>query len=553
MELILSSMMRIKPEGDKNVRIRDFLTAEINKDYQDNPVVAALLDGELKSLDYVLLYDSEIEPVHLFSHQGKRVYRHSLCFLLAYAAWKLYPERHLIIRHSLGDGYYFTFTDGPVTKAETDRLRKLMEQIVADDLPIGKTKLAYRQAEAYYKEAGFTQCSSLLETHNDSIITLFTLDGFLDTVYEALVPRTGLLRLWELRKYSEGLLLRYPQSDSLLEIKPFTDNPLLFRTLDDNGKDCDLLNVRSIGDLNTVIKAKKSRELIEMAEALYNRRIGIIASNIKKRGDVKVVFIAGPSSSGKTTSSLKLCAQLSILGYKPVKISLDDYYHPIEKIPLDEDGKTDFEAFEALNIPLFQQQITDLIKGAEVHLLKYDFKTRSRRAEEKATQLDKNSIIVVEGIHGLNPRLLPSLAKEHSFRIYISALTTVNIDDHNRISTTDNRIIRRIVRDSRTRGVSASETLSMWPQVERGEKMHIFPYQNEADVMINSAMCYELATLAGEGCNQLRSVKPEDGDAYTTARRLLKFLSLFYSLDDADIPKDSVIREFIGGSVYGAI
>ena len=524
-----------------------------NDKYDDNPVVASIVQGELKSLSYHLNYDAEVSPIYLFSSLGKRVYRHSICFLLSYASSLLYNDDQLLIRHSLGDGFLFTFINREVSEDDVIKLADLMKKTAADNLPIEKLKMTQKEAKERLSIKTHPETLKLLETNNESVSTFFSLNSFIDTSYEALVPNTGILTLWELRKYDNGLLLRYPQERSFLELKEFTDNSVLYETLKTDGYNCHVLGVESIGDLNEKIIKGESNRLIELSEAMLNRSIGLAASRIKKNSKIRFVLIAGPSSSGKTTSSLKLCSQLEILGYKPIKISLDDYYLPVDDIPKDKYGRTDFEALEALNLPLFREQMEELQRGEDVHLMKYSFKTRERKKEDKITKLEDNSIVVVEGIHGLNPSLLPNIDKEEIFRIYISALTTVNIDDHNRISTTDNRIIRRVVRDARTRGISATETLSMWHMVENGEKNHIFPYQNNADVMINSALCYELAVLAPKAINELRSVQSTSTEAYTLARCLLKFLNLFYTIPSEQVPSDSVLREFIGGSIYGAI
>lgn len=542
-----------KPLQAEGPLVISSLLGEEDFTYENNPVVASRIAGELKSLSYKLEWDAEVETIRLFTPLGKRVYRHSICHLLSYAAAKLYPEKHFIIRHSLGDGYFFRFDGYEATEADVTALTQTMNKAVKASYPFIKRKYSHKNALAYAEKRGMIQLAELLTTSNESSISLFGFDDVYMPTYEALVPNTAVLTKWELRKYDDGLLLRYPRSADLVELAPFQENNALYETLKKDGETCAILGVESIGELNYKIMNGEIKKVIELSEALLGRSISVIASKIRDKGTVKVICIAGPSSSGKTTSSLKLASQLQILGYDPIKISLDDYYKPVEEIPLDEDGRTDFEAFDALNIPYFRAQIEDLIAGKPVHLVKYSFKTRTRVEEAKETVLKPNSVIIVEGIHGLNPSLLPTLEDSLIYRIYISALTTVNIDDHNRISTTDNRIIRRLVRDSRTRGVTATETLSMWNQVERGEKIHIFPNQKNADAMINTALSYELAALAPEAMNLLRSVKPEDKEAYLLARRLIKFLSLFCVAGKDDIPSDSVLREFLGGSIYGAI
>ena len=362
------------------------------------------------------------------------------------------------------------------------------------------------------------------------------------------------LKLWELREYEDGLLLRYPQSRSPYSLLPFTDNPLLFSVFKENKEYASILGISSIGELNAKIARGEIQKTILLAEALQRRRISDISRMIKQREKVKAVFIAGPSSSGKTTFSLKLSDELRVDGYTPLKISLDDYYLTSDKIPLDENGERDYEVLESLDLDLLGKQLTALLNGEEVHLASFSFKEKKTTFREKSVRMDENTILVVEGIHGLNPHLIPRTIPEESiFRVYISALTEVNLDTRSRISTTDNRILRRMIRDNRTRGFDASETLSRFPSVERGEKNHIFPFQNNADVMINSALEYELGVLRPYAIPLLRSVGKENKEAYATAERLLDFLEFIFPIPSEYVPEDSLLREFIGGSVYGAI
>lgn len=521
--------------------------------YKNNPVVGILVDGELKSFDYKILHKAVVEEVKLFSPLGKRIYRHSICLLLSYAAAFLYPNRHLEIGHSLGDGFYFQFTDHETTEEDVKALKDKMEEAVAKDLTIETKYVSYLDALKLFSKPQYEHSLSLLKTRNDSVIKINTIDGFSFIAYEPVVTHTSILSLWELRSYQKGLLLRYPQTRDINNIKDFVDNPLLYKIFNKSRENLKILHTSSLGELNEIIKNGDTERVITLSEAMMNRQIALISEKIKTLGTIKAVFIAGPSSSGKTTSSLKLFRELEIIGYEPIKISLDDYYLPKEQIPKDEDGNYDFEVMEALNLELFRKNLEELLKGNEVHLPYYDFKSGLRGESEDITLLKENSILIIEGIHALNPKLCPNIDPNVVYKIYISCLTSVCIDEQNRISTTDNRIIRRLVRDSRTRGIAPEVTLSMWPSVERGEKNHIFPYQNNANSMINSNLSYEIAALVPYAIPLLRSIKPDCGYAYTTARRILKFLELCYPIQSEKIPSDSVLREFIGGSVYGAI
>ena len=541
-------------EVQKGINIKTFLCLdEKEQKYCDNPVVGALANGEFKSLSFVLIHRyTIIEPIRLFSTLGKRIYRHSLCFLLSYACAKLYPQHHLEIGHSLGDGFYFHFTDKTVSDEDIKKLSCFMDETVKKDKIIHLEKIPYIEALEKFNTRNFRHAFQLLNSRNDGDITTYSIDDYIDLSYEPLVTNTGLLSVWKLQKYNDGLLLRYPQSRDFTKIHEFKDNQLLFSVFQNTEKENKILHAEALGELNDIVSRGRSSALIQMAELMFNNRIMEVAKSIKAKGSVKIVYISGPSSSGKTTFSLKLGMQLKALGYQPLKISLDDYYHPRDKVPVDNDGNKDYEALEALDLDFFRENLNELLNEGQCFLPRFSFIENKRNMSEEPAVMNENTILLVEGIHGLNPSLAPDIDEGLTFKVYISALTSMIIDDHNRISTTDNRMIRRLVRDHRTRGVKTEETLGMWPSIERGEKNYIFPYQNEADVMINSAMPYELAALAPQAINLLRSVKPDTEYAYATARRLLKFLELIYTIPMDNIPKDSITREFLGGSIFDA-
>ena len=519
--------------------------------YSSNPIVAATVNGIARSLSEKLEGNAEITPIHLFSKNGRRVYRKSLCFLLSYATSVIAPERTLIIGHSLGDGYYFRYRDGG--KPDTERLKKVMNEAIKNDLPIEIVELTQKEALNYSQEHGLLESECLLNTMNDGSYHFARLGSCLEMYYEPLLTSTSYLTVWDLREYEDGLLLRYPQSKTPFEIVPFIDSPRLFSVFQENKRYARILRISSVGEINQKIVDGSLTETIRLSETLQRKRIADVAEDIRNRESVRAVFIAGPSSSGKTTFSMKLADELMAHGFECMRISLDDYYHIGEKIPIDENGEKDYEVLESLNLELLQEQLSALIEGKEVYLARHSFKEKTTEFDKTASKMNDSTILIVEGIHGLNPKLIPSIKEEKIYRIYISALTQVNLDSRSRISTTDNRILRRMVRDNRTRGLDAVETLSRWPSVERGEKNNIFPYQNNADVMINSALEYELAVLAPLAIPLLRSVKSENGESYTLAQRLLSFLSMIYPAPSIDVPPDSILREFIGGSIYGAI
>ncbi|HCS35816.1 MAG TPA: AAA family ATPase [Sphaerochaeta sp.] len=543
------------PEG---MRVENIITKHLalNKEplrYEDNPVIALRMNNEIMSFGARISVDATIETVRMFSDIGKRMYRHTLSYLLAYASERLFPERRLVIAHALGDGFYFNF-DGmfSLEKEDVHALAAELQSLVSADIPIQQETVSYSAAVEHFHQKGYFATEQLLSYRNDPTLELYKCGEFLDISYEPLLPTTRLLDIWELRPYGErGMLLRYPLSADFLHLAQFKDNPLLFSIFREYKLWGNILKVDCLGAMNRICGSQEIFTFIRMNEDLQHRKIAKIADMVSEKGTVKVVFIAGPSSSGKTTFSIRLAIQLRLLGFNPIQISLDNYYRPKTEAPLDEDGKPDLEILEALDLDLFRENLKLLYAGEDVDLPRFDFKNNGRRYfEGKPISLKDNTILVIEGIHGLNPNLVPGVDPKTTFKIYISALTQLNLDDHNRISTTDNRILRRIVRDNRTRSTTAQMTLEMWPSVERGETHHIFPYQNQADVMINSALEYELAVLKPYAEPLLKTVKPEAYEAYPTARRLLAFLENVYPIPANLVPTDSLLREFIGGSEF---
>lgn len=521
------------------------------KSYEDNPVVGVLLNNLLLSLSAPLEVSGSLEPVRLFSGYGKRIYRHSICFLLAAASARVFKDRRLVIGHSLGDGYFYTFDDDlPVTPADAAAIEDQMREYIKQDERISNVLLSYQNTLKFFEQKHISDTALLLSYQNDPVVSLYECDGFLDLAYEPLVPRCGLLERFALMSYREsGLLLRYPRTNDFLSIGSFSDNPVLFEIYQEHKRWGRSVDVTCLGELNRLCDTRRIDDFIQISESFQNKRISKIADMIGAKPQLKCVLIAGPSSSGKTTFTKKLATQLRVLGYHPIEISLDNYYLPPSRAPKDEEGKPDLEALEALDVQKINEDLLDLLAGKEVDMIKYDFKTHTRTLSGKSLKLGKTSILIMEGIHGLNPRLTERIPDQAKFLIYISALTQLNLDDHNRISTTDNRIIRRIVRDHQFRGMSALRTLEMWPSVHRGEKRYIFPFQNNADVAFNSALDYELAVLKIYAQPLLKSVKPTDG-AYTEAQRLLQFLENFYPIPPDKIPERSILREFIGGSGF---
>lgn len=519
---------------------------------QDCPIVAVKLNNELFALSSRLEVNSTLEPVTLNSSEGTSIYRRSLSFLLAVAAKELFPERTLQVGHSLGHGYYYSFSDEKKpTVEELNGLSQKMKELVQKNIPIRFFYLSYGEALEHFSKNNQTDTALLLEQQSKGMVPVNECNGFIDVCIAPLVPRTGILTTFELLAYENGFLLRFPPSGFYNKLDTFEDSPKIFAVYKEYKKWGRIVGVHSVGNLNALVAGRKIREFIQIAEAFQQKKLAEIADSIyEKRDAVKVVLIAGPSSSGKTTTAKRLVIQLRVLGLDPIPVSLDDYYVNHDKTPLDEEGKPDYECLEALDVEYLNEQLVDLLKGKEVEIPNYDFKTGMRRESGgKKIQLGRRSVLILEGIHGLNDKLTSHIERDRKFKLYVSALTQLNLDDHNRIPTSDNRLIRRMVRDYQFRGNSAAGTIRMWPSVQRGEKKHIFPYQDTADIAFNSALDYELAVLKVYAEPLLKSVKPTMSE-YSEAVRLLAFLENFAPIPSQYVPSQSILREFIGDSEF---
>jgi uridine kinase len=529
--------------------------AEILQDPQfaesASPTVAVLANNALASLSYPIDINCRLSPVPLASREGAGIYRRSLCFLAAIAARQLFPERRLVLGHSLGRGYLYYF-DGltEVAQRDLDALRARMRELASRRLPIRRQVIAYEEALRYFREANQPDTALLLKNRNDPKVPVYFCGEFMDLAHAPLVPDTGLLSVFELASYAPGFLLRYPPWDRPQSMGGFEENPVLaavYREYKDWGK---ILGVSCVGHLNDLIASRKVREFIQVAEALHDKKIAMIADRINERRDkVKVVLVAGPSSSGKTTFAKKLAVQLRVLGRNPVSIAQDDYFVPRELTPRDAEGNFDFESLAAIDLRLLNEQLVALGAGEEVEIPRFDFHTGQRRPEGLRLRLPGRAVVILEGIHCLNDALTPAVPPEAKFKVYVSALTQLNLDDHNRISTTDNRLLRRIVRDNQFRGRAAPGTLGMWQSVRNGENRNIFPFQNAVDSAFNSALDYELAVLKVYAEPLLKMVKP-DQPQFHEALRLLSFLDNFAPIPSGWVPDYSILREFIGESAF---
>ncbi len=523
-------------------------------DINSSKIIAARMNNEYASLMDRITVNCELKPVALQESSGQRIYQNSLIFLFEIAIRQIYHDRQIIIGHSLDHGFFYRFQDDvpSVSNQETERIESRMKEIVEDTQDITPDEMSWTDMIEYYKSLGRESTVLLLQELNYSPLKIWRTEQYMTLRYGPLVENTGVLKEFSVKPYAEGLILGYPSNKTSQVSNQSRNKSQLYTVYKEYKRWGEILSVSNVASLNTLSRQRSTAiDFILTAEALHDRKIAEIAGMIdRKSSEVKVVMIAGPSSSGKTTFMKKLALSLKSIGLHPELVSLDDYYNRIEDIPKDKDGKPDFEVLEALDLELFNENIADLFAGKEVEIPVFDFKkTGGRLPSGRKTILNEDSVLLFEGIHGLNPNLTPDLDMSRAFRIYISALTTLNLDNHIRIPTTDNRLIRRIVRDHQFRQYSASNTLKIWSSVRRGEEKHIFPWQYLADTMFNSALDYELAILKVFAEPLLRTVSPVE-EEYGEARRLLAFLDNFSPFPIEEVPLYSILREFIGRSGF---
>lgn len=529
---------------------------KIADDFQprfSSPIVAAILNNQFHDLLYVPQEGGNLRLIDLSNQDGVRVYSRSLSLVLFRAAEEVLPGCKVRIEHSLSKGIYGEIdcpNHQPLTEREIRLIAERMRTIIDADEPITKETIPLDQAIRLFEKDQRYDKVRLLKFREKPELHVYHCGNYTDYLYGYMTPSTGYLKQFELKYYLPGFILRFPNVQSPSAIPKFEEQRKLFRIYHEFEKWGRILEVGDVGALNQQIVEGKGGDLIRIAEALHEKKIAQIADQISAdRDQIRLILIAGPSSSGKTTFAQRLAVQLRVNGLKPISISIDDYFVNRDQTPIGPDGLPDFECLEAIDLQLFNEQISSLIQGLPVKLPRYDFQKGQRHFRDEVLQITDEQPIIIEGIHGLNDRLTSEIPKDHKFKIYISALTQLNIDDHNRIPTTDNRIIRRIVRDHQFRGHDAVTTISLWPMVRRGEEQHIFPFQEEADVMFNSALIYELAVLKSYAEPLLAGITP-DYPEYTEAKRLLKFLSYFKPLSDCEVPLNSIIREFLGCSCF---
>lgn len=512
--------------------------------------ICAKVNNKVEGMHYRVYHSKDVEFLNMQAPSASRNYTRTLFFVLCKAVHDLYPKSYVIIDIPVSNGYYVNLQLGhPVTSTDVERIHQRIQEIIDAHLPIKRFEVPTEQAITMFRERGDEAKAKLLESAGRLYTTYYEIDDYIDFYYGSLLTNTKKLYLFGLDKYYDGLLLRVPSIENPAVLPDIIPQDKMFEIFKEHHKWQEILGVRTVGDFNEAVTLGYATDLINVSEALQEKKIAQIADEIASRKRVKLVLLAGPSSSGKTTTCKRLSVQLLANGLKPLQISLDDYFINRDETPKDASGEYDYESIYALNLDLINKQFNALFRGEEVELPKYNFQQGKSEKSGKRLKMTDNNVLVVEGIHALNPELTAQIPEQQKFRVYASALTTILLDDHNYIPTTDNRLLRRIVRDNKYRGISAQDTIHRWPSVRAGENKWIFPYQENADAVFNTAMLFELAVLKTQAEPLLEQV-PETSPEYSEAYRLLKFLKYFKPISNRDIPPTSLLREFLGGSSF---
>ena len=512
--------------------------------------VSARVNNKVEGMHYRVYNSKDVEFLDMTSSSGSRAYTRTLFFVLCKAVQDIYPATDVVIDIPVSNGFYVDIRLGrPVVDEDVNIIRRRMQEIIDARMPIRRFTVPTEEAVALFQEKGDVEKVKLLKTSGSIYTTYYKIGDYVDYYYGTLLTNTSQLYLFGLEKYYDGMLLRIPSLKNPDVLGEMTRQDKMFEIFKEHHRWQSILGIRTVGDFNQAIDANHATDIINISEALQEKKIAKIAEEIASRKGVKLVLLAGPSSSGKTTSCKRLSIQLAVNGLKPLQISLDDYFVDREKTPKDASGEYDYESIYALDLDLINEQFNALFRGEEVELPKYDFQSGKSKKSGNKLKMNDNNVLVVEGIHALNPELTAHIPQEQIFRVYASALTTILLDNHNYIPTTDNRLLRRIIRDYKYRGVSAQETIHRWPSVRAGENKWIFPFQENADAMLNTAMLYELAVIKTQAEPLLQQV-PENCEEYAEAYRLLKFLKYFKGIPYNNLPPTSLLREFLGGSSF---
>ena len=536
-------------EVEEGIFALDFIKNNIDVDL--NTVMACKISNEVKSLDDAnLKKDCNFDIVDYTTADGSRIYVRGLTFIMLKAFGEVYPELKITVNYSLGHSVYCEAEDGTeITYEMIENVEKRMREIVDEDIHFEKRVLTIEEAKNLYEKDGRDDKLGIIGNRMKSHVSVYACGETINYFYGVMPLSTGVIKYFDIMNYEKGFIIVYPRRSNPTVVEKIAETKKLYTTFDDYDRLHKALNVANVSELNAWVKSGKIADLIRISEALHEKKLANIADMIASDREKRIVLIAGPSSSGKTTFAQRLGIQLRVNGIEAVTLSMDNYFVNREENPRDEDGNYDFECLEAIDVKLFNEQLTALLNGEEVSLPTFDFATGTRQYLGNFARLKENQVLVIEGIHGLNEKLTESIPRSKKFKIYISALTVLNIDDYNRISTTDSRLLRRMLRDSKYRSHSATATLKMWPSVRRGEEKYIFPYQEEADVMFNSSLVYEIAVLKTYVEPLLADVGRDEPE-FSEAKRLYEFLGYFLPIEKDDIPINSIIREFIGGGCF---
>lgn len=536
-----------KKELQEKITVKDAFKEEIEQ--SEFPIIGAKVNNEYQRLDYELNEDSEVQLVNIATDGGMKVYRRTLIYIMAKAFDKTYKEAKIRVNYQLSNSMFCSIDNMEVTDEILENVEKEMRNIVSQNLPITQKKLTRKEAEELYEQENSSKGRLQLDLKNNEIINMYYCENYYNYIYEDIAINTGIVKIFDLVKYDDGFLLRYPSSNNPYVLPKYKETKKLHWALDEYNDIHKILDVTTIYKLNNIIKHGNIKNLIMLEEALHEKKIAQIADKIAANKNVKMVLIAGPSSSGKTTFAQRLGLQLKINGLKPVTISVDNYFVEREDTPRDEKGEYDFENIEAIDLELFNKHLTALLKGETIECPEFDFTVGTKRYKGKTMHLAEDEILVIEGIHCLNDKLTSQISKDHKYKVYISDLTVLNMDRLNRISTTDSRLIRRIVRDYQFRNYSAEHTLDSWAKVNRGERRNIFPYQETADSIFNTSLIYEIAALKDIALPLLEAI-PQEKKEHAEAVRLINILKYFESIPSEYIPANSLLKEFLGGGYF---
>jgi uridine kinase len=543
MKIIYRNMEIDANENDKVVNVFK------EKIEQDNNIIACMINNEVKTLEHKLKENDEVELLDVTSRDGARIYTRGLLFIMSMAFKQLYPEVMLTVNYQLKHSMLCELKNLVPSEEMIENVRKRMQEIIDKNLKIEKREIPREKAIEFLKSENTSRGKVQLEDKEKNVMSLYFCDGYYNYFFGVMPISTGFIKLFDIMKYGNGFLIRYPSKEEPNKIQPYEETKKLFKTLEEYDDIYKVLGVGNLDQINEEIRAGRAKELILLSEALHEKKISQIADAVAKNKEKRIILIAGPSSSGKTTFSKRLGIQLRLNGIKPKTISVDDFFVEREQTPIDENGKPNFEALEAVDLKLLNDDLVKLLNGEEIQMPTFNFKTGKKEYLGKTMKLEKDEVLVMEGIHCLNDNLTPNIPKEQKFKIYISALTVLNIDYYNRISTTDTRIIRRTVRDNQFRGYDALKTLAAWNSVTKGEEKNIFPYQEDADVMFNSSLIYEINALRNYALPLLEKIGKENVE-YAEAKRLCEFLKYFEPIDIKYVPKNSLLQEFLGQGIF---